>query len=579
MNTKNNYIKGSLYVSLLAFIAFVAYILHINKEVLYTVHDRSEFLYGTPFFHTLLSKPFGLIQYVGAWLTQFFYEPVIGSSILAIIWILIFFVGIKAFRLQGGTTVFMLLPVAFLLTSVVDLGYWVYIYTFNGYYFSQSLGYLLMLLLLWAARNTPRQWHLVWYILGVVLYPLLGWYSLLFVVCLVFADKLSWKELFGIIMLLFAANIWRSQLYSNQKLENVMLAGLPQIENDVDSCGYLTLPFYLLGAMSILAPLCGRYLTMWYVPILSATAGIVFTLSFMYYDKVYIDEMRMVRYASDENWEEVLHIAEDTPKPSATIVMLKNIALMNEGGLLERSFKMGNLSYSFHNPDSIHVSLLEIVAPLAYYYYGIQNEAIRLSYECAVQSGFSPFYLKILARSTRATGEKVLEQRFTTLLHHHPFYRGWQPAPISKTVSELQSCYPDDLTGVENSESYVVNNLSRWYVSDDKLGSELSLFYSMMRNDSRRFWLSMRKFVKLHQDEAFPVHAQEAYILFMDKAPEEKRMMIPVSEEIYDRYKQFWAVLEGLLRSGVNQTEIQDRMSKEYGDTYWFYNIFGRKKY
>lgn len=35
-----------LYVSLLAFIAFVGYILHINQEVFYTAHERSEFLYG-----------------------------------------------------------------------------------------------------------------------------------------------------------------------------------------------------------------------------------------------------------------------------------------------------------------------------------------------------------------------------------------------------------------------------------------------------------------------------------------------------------------------------------------------------
>ena len=53
-----------LNVSLLAFIAFTVYILYINLEVLYTAHDRSEFIFGAPFFHTLLSKPFGLMQYV-----------------------------------------------------------------------------------------------------------------------------------------------------------------------------------------------------------------------------------------------------------------------------------------------------------------------------------------------------------------------------------------------------------------------------------------------------------------------------------------------------------------------------------
>ena len=126
-----------LYVSLLAFIIFTIYILYLNQEVLYTAHDRSEFIFGAPFFHTLISKPFGLMQYAGAWLTQLFYYPAFGSAVLAAIWTLIFLVGIKAFRLQGSASALMILPVACLLTSVVDLGYWVYISTTRGYWFSK----------------------------------------------------------------------------------------------------------------------------------------------------------------------------------------------------------------------------------------------------------------------------------------------------------------------------------------------------------------------------------------------------------------------------------------------------------
>ena len=127
---KKNNIASSvvLYGSLLAFFSFVVYILSINQEVFYTAHDRSEFIFGTPFFHTLLSKPFGLMQYVGAWLTQFFYEPGVGTAVMLAIWVLIFCVGAKAFRLRGSSTALMLFPLACLLTSVVDLGYWIYIF-------------------------------------------------------------------------------------------------------------------------------------------------------------------------------------------------------------------------------------------------------------------------------------------------------------------------------------------------------------------------------------------------------------------------------------------------------------------
>ena len=297
----------------------------------------------------------------------------------------------------------------------------------------------------------------------------------------------------------------------------------------------------------------------------------------MYHDQNYIDEMRMVRYAEDDNWKEVLQIAEGNQKPTSTMLFLRNIALMNEGGLLDRSFKLGNSSYPLHNPDSVHSSLFDIASPLVYYNYGMTNEAIRLDFENAIQAGFSPFYLKMLARCGVAMGDQELVERYTTLLHHMPFYGDWQPAPVTEKIKELEKAYPDEITGVENSDSYIVNGISLWYESDSKVASEQALLYAMMRCDSRRYWAALRNYVKLHLDETFPLHAEEAYILYMDKAPEEKRMMLPVEKSVYERYKQFWAALESHAKPGMTIEEVGEMMRAEYGDTYWWYNIFGRK--
>ena len=577
MIIKSKLSSAILYGSLLAFILFVVYILYINQEVFYTAHDRSEFIFGAPFFQTLLSKPFGLMRYVGAWLTQFFCHPGVGTAMMLTIWTLIYCVGAKAFRLQDSASALMLLPVACLLTSVVDLGYWIYISTIRGYWFSQSVGYLVMLLLLWAARQTPRKWHLVWYLIAVCIYPVLGWFALLFVLCLALIEKTTWRELVGFILVIFTASIWHTQFYSNLKADDVLLAGFPRFVTPSDICPHLSIPFWVLGAVSVFIPICSRYLAKWFVPALCAVAGIIFASSLMYHDQNYIDEMRMVRHASDDNWKGVLRIAEENKQPTSTMVFLKNIALMNEGGLLDRSFKLGNDAADINNPDTLHVTLLDIASPLVYYNYGMMNEAIRLNFENAIQAGFSPFYLKMLARCALAVGDDKLVERYTTILHHRPFYGDWQPAPVTSKIKELQKCYPDELTGVENSDSYLVNGISLWYESDSKVVSEQALFYSMLRCDSRRFWASLRNYVKLHKDEQFPLHAMEAYILFMDKAPEEKRMMLPVEQSVYERYKKFWATLESLAQPGMTLEKVGEGMRKEYGDTYWWYNIFGRK--
>ena len=65
----------------------------------------------------------------------------------------------------------------------------------------------------------------------------------------------------------------------------------------------------------------------------------------------------------------------------------------------------------------------------------------------------------------------------------------------------------------------------------------------------------------------------------MDKAPEEKRMMAPVMQTVYERYKRFWETMESLAKPGMTLEELGEKMREEYGDTYWWYNIFGRKSF
>lgn len=579
MDNKSKLSLSIFYLSFLTFIAFAAYILYANQEVFYTAHDRSEFLVGSQFFNTLMSKPFGLVQYAGAWLTQLFCKPIVGTCVLVTIWALIYFTGVKAFRLKGNASALMLVPIACLLTSVVDTGYWIYVLVIRGYWFSQSVGYLLMLTLLWIARCTPRKWHLAWYLIGMFLYPILGWFSLLFVLCLVLMDDLTWREALGVFLLLFTASIWRTQLYSNLKSDDVMFAGFPVFETPSDKSEYLSTPFWVLGAATILIALCRRYLSHVAVPVLCSLAGIIFTWTFMFQDKNYVEEMRMRHCAENDDWKGVLQLASANPSPTISMIALKNVALMHEGGLLDRSFKMGNNGTSIHNPESINVGFLEIASSVVYYNYGMFNEAFRLTFECAVQTGFSPFYLKMLSRCALANGEKALVERYNYMLHGLPFYSDWKPAPAKETVNELHKSIADEIAGVENTYSFIINQICFWNGADNKAVAEQALFYSMMRCNSRRFWQSLRNYVQTHMDGTFPPEAQEAYIMYMDKAPEEKRMMIPVDQKIYDRYKKFWSDLEGLASGGTKKETIQNRMRQEYGDTYWYYNIFAQKNF
>ena len=65
----------------------------------------------------------------------------------------------------------------------------------------------------------------------------------------------------------------------------------------------------------------------------------------------------------------------------------------------------------------------------------------------------------------------------------------------------------------------------------------------------------------------------------MDRSPEKKRIMLPISQAVYDRYKKFWETLEKLAKPGMNLESLGEAMREEFGDTYWWYNVFGKKPF
>ena len=54
-------------------------------------------------------------------------------------------------------------------------------------------------------------------------------------------------------------------------------------------------------------------------------------------------------------------------------------------------------------------------------------------------------------------------------------------------------------------------------------------------------------------------------------------MMLPVEQSVYERYKQFWAKMEKVAKPGMTLDKVGEDMREEFGDTFWWYNIVGRK--
>ena len=54
-------------------------------------------------------------------------------------------------------------------------------------------------------------------------------------------------------------------------------------------------------------------------------------------------------------------------------------------------------------------------------------------------------------------------------------------------------------------------------------------------------------------------------------------MMLPVEKSVFERYKQFWETLESMVKPDMTLEKVGEEMREKFGDTYWWYNIFGKK--
>lgn len=587
-------------VALISYAAFV--LMGMCPDVLVTAQDRNMFMGDSMYFNEMIVRPFGLFQYIGGFFTQFFYYPALGASILIALWAASIFVGIKAFHLEGVWRWLMIVPIACLLASEVDLGYWVYVLNIPGYWFSQSIAYLCLLLMIWATRTTPRRYRIVWYVVaGFALYPFAGWYSYLFSTCLALLqfgkDETqktfpSWIDGIGVALTVSAPFAFYYLIYENINYTEVLEAGFPIFRTTTDKSYHQTMPFVILAAFTIACSVSGiikndnapknrfSLIMSEAIPVVIAFASAYYVWSNIFNDDNYKYEMQMTQATMNEDWQKVISVAEKTKHPSRAMVMLKNIALMNTGELGERSFELGNSGVEIYNPDSLNINIMHIAAPAIYYNYGKMNYSMRWCMEFVVPYGFSPFFLKNLARCALCTGEKKLSKRYTDSLNRLLFYKDWTPAKPNANTQELYDSFPDALDSDDNNiERYIIQTFASAYKKDSPLITELSLFYAMIMRDASIFCPAFYDYAKTYKGDTVPTSYEEAYCLFVERFPDRFPYRVKVKPSTTNNYLEFMNDGNVHAKYASSQEELGNQMFENWSGTYWWFNAFGRSTY
>ena len=171
----------SLLTWLLALVLIAGSLLFFESDFLWKTQELNLFLTTPEFFSQQMVVSGGFLTYVGTFFTQFLAIPWLGVLMLCGLWYLLMWMTRRAFRISHRWSVLMLIPVALILLTIVDMGYWVYLLKLRGHFFVTTLGVTAVVALLWAFRCLPSRFYLraIFIILVVLVgYPLLGIYAL-----------------------------------------------------------------------------------------------------------------------------------------------------------------------------------------------------------------------------------------------------------------------------------------------------------------------------------------------------------------------------------------------------------------
>lgn len=407
------------------------------------------FLWDGDYFWERVSLPGGLSDWLGEFLVQFYFAPLVGVAILAVLFLILQRLTFRAMACsadghQGGRAF------AYVLSFVPALLMWAYMGDENV-----MLGFVVAcifaLAAMWGYTLLRAEWLRRWVyplVMAVVLYWTMGAVVLafaLFVVLWQFLDRRQGRwltaaatVLFTLLVILGSSRFLPFPLF--RLMGGLFYYRFPAI-----------IPLYQAVVMLslVLVPVAGAAVCRWHSPkwtgrwaavalgVVLAVAGF-FGIRSQYDPKRYevIDYDFLVR---TEKWQQIISKAEKNNPTTPTSVACLNLALQQTGQMGDRMFEffqngVQGLFPSFQRNFTTPVPTGEIYLRL-----GMVNEATRYFYEAqeAITSYRKSARLtKRLAECNLINGEYEVARKYLRKLQQTLFYRKWAERTLELMKSE-----------------------------------------------------------------------------------------------------------------------------------------------
>lgn len=477
-------------LALLVFVGVAIYELIINNsDMLFMAQERNMFTSGCQFFSELTKVPGCIGAWLGCYLTQYFYNPAVGSAMLIGIWCIIYLLTKKAFRINNTWAFVAIIPVACLLVSIIDNGYWLYYMKQPGYWFRESLGFLFTIVSYYITsrlnKNLKGESNITTSVIQSAAIALItfggyyafGWYALLAPLYTIFNQWICEKTSItskiivtatSLISIIVIPLICYNNFFTELRSEDVWLGGFPFFKADAAVGMRNEIPFAIMALVPTLFPLVARLQNKENITGLMANlfrlgyVAVVVAAMPYFIDKMNFDnynyhaEFRMYRATAENRWDDVIEeSANYQGVPTREMVILNHIALLNKETMGTQMFKFNNFGEAPYVADTtfvkrtekdadgkmapvlnekgeqvmdslfLRVHMVQTAGPLIYYNHAKTNFASRWCIENSVEYGYSFDTVKMLIRCALVNGEWDVARKYIDILKQSTFQKDW----------------------------------------------------------------------------------------------------------------------------------------------------------
>ena len=610
MSSKNIFKQhATLFLGVITLAVVACILLAYEPHFLWKVQEKNLFLCSTLFLKEQLVVPGGMLTWLGTFFTQFLYYPWLGVLMLCCWWLLLMFIIKRTFCIADRWAVLVLIPVALLLLTNMDQGYWIYMLKLRGHFFVSTIGTTAVAALLWGFRCVPDKSVLraIYIFITCALgYPLMGIYGLVAAFLMgiwswrlsALRVKASINSVVAILSVIAVPLICYRYIYYQVNLANIYWAELPLFFITEEYHTYY-IPYYLLalffvvlvvtckadtGAKTVAMPNTAPksktvlgWLTQGVIAIL-LVAGVY---HFWMKDENFHHELAMQHHISNLDWEGVLdEAASQKDEPTRAIVMMRNLALSRLGKQGDLMFLYKNGSKAYDAPFGMRLML--VVGPLIYYQYGMLNYCNRLCMEMGVEFGFRTEDYQLLANCAVLENDQPLARKYIAILKQTVFYKDW--AEHAKALldhqdliakdSELEPIthmlhYDNVFTGDQGyTEKFLMRQLARSNYTDDPVFQEQTLLATLWTKDVNRFWHHFNNYIKLHPQGPVPRYYQEAAYLYGKLEDRQDLDKMPFDAGVKDSFERFAKMMSDY--NGQEVSVAREDLYPFFGDTYYY---------